>query len=102
MLLNISQIIKKLNFKINGIIHIGAGSGAELREYSKLNIKNFLMIEPDPDLHRKLILRKYFYSFFYKKKIFLEKCLITDNLKQNVPFHLMNVKDCNSIYDLHT
>ena len=41
MLLNISQIIKKLNFKINGIIHIGAGSGAELREYSKLNINKF-------------------------------------------------------------
>ena len=59
MLLNINQLIKKLSFKINGIIHIGAGSGAELREYRKTKIDNFLMIEPDIDSYRKLLLRKY-------------------------------------------
>lgn len=101
MLLNINKLIKKLSFKINGIIHIGAGSGAELREYRKTKIDNFLMIEPDIDSYRKLLLRKYYYSLVFKKNIFTENCLITDKTKSDVPFRLMNVKDCNSIFDLH-
>ena len=100
MLLNINQLIEKLNFEINGIIHIGAGSGAELREYSKLSTNNFLMIEPDTDSYKKLVLRKYYYSLFFKN-ILTENCLITDKIKNDVPFRLMNVKDCNSIFDLH-
>ena len=101
MLLNINQLIEKLNFEINGIIHIGAGSGAELREYSKLSTNNFLMIEPDTDSYKKLVLRKYYYSLFFKKNILTENCLITDKIKNDVPFRIMNVKDCNSIFDLH-
>ena len=48
MLLNYSDLKKKINFKINGVIHIGAGSGAELKNYINDNIENILMIEPDP------------------------------------------------------
>jgi len=101
MLLEFDKIIRNLNFSINGIIHIGAGSGAELRIYKDLDVNNFIMIEPDPASYKKLILRKLFYSFFYNKKIYLENCLITDQIAENIPFNIMNIKDCNSIYDLH-
>ena len=59
------------------------------------------MIEPDPTSYKKLYLRKLYYSFFYKKKINIENCLITDEKKFNVNFKIMNIKDCNSILDLH-
>ncbi len=101
MLIEINDLLKKLNFEIKGIIHIGAGSGAELRNYSKLKAQNFLMIEPDPDSYRKLILRKYYYKLIYQKKINTENCLITNRSKKNFPFNIMNVKDCNSLLDLH-
>jgi len=101
MLIEINDLLKKLNFEIKGIIHIGAGSGAELRNYSKLKVQNFLMIEPDPESYRKLILRKYYYKLIYQKKINTENCLITDRVKKNFPFNIMNVKDCNSILELH-
>lgn len=101
MLVELGDILDKLNFDINGIIHIGAGSGAELRNYSKLEVKNFIMIEPDPISYKKLFLRKIYYNFFYKKKIKIENLLITDEKKSNVDFKIMNVKDCNSVLDLH-
>lgn len=101
MLINFENIESKLNFNLKGIIHIGAGSGAELRAYKNLDISNFILIEPDPQLYKKLILRKVFYSVFYKKNIYLENCLITDKVSSAVSFKIMNIKDCNSIYDLH-
>lgn len=101
MLENINKIQKKINFKIKGIIHIGAGSGAELRNYCKLDIKNFLMIEPDPLSYKKLVLRKLYYSFFFQKKIKIINCLITDEVKNDHLFNIMNVKDCNSIYNFN-
>ena len=101
MLFEFNKIINNLNFDIKGIIHVGAGSGAELRAYKKLDVNNFIMIEPDPASYKKLILRKLFYSFFYNKKIHTENCLITDVVSENMPFHIMNIKDCNSIYNLH-
>jgi hypothetical protein len=78
MLIKLNTVLDKLNFDISGIIHIGAGSGAELRDYCKLQVNNFIMIEPDPTEYKKLYLRKLYYSFFYKKKIKIENCLITD------------------------
>lgn len=101
MLENINKVQKKIDFDITGIIHIGAGSGAELRNYCKLNTKNFLMIEPDPLSYKKLVLRKLYYSFFYKKNIKTINCLITDEVKNNHLFNIMNIKDCNSIYNFH-
>jgi FkbM family methyltransferase len=101
MLVKLNNVLDKLNFDISGIIHIGAGSGAELRDYCKLGVNNFIMIEPDPTSYKKLYLRKLYYSFFYKKKINIENCLITDEKKFNVDFKIMNIKDCNSILDLH-
>ena len=41
MLIEINDLLKKLNFEIKGIIHIGAGSGAELRNYSKFKSAKF-------------------------------------------------------------
>lgn len=101
MLAEIDDLLKKINFDIKGIIHIGAGSGAELRNYVKTNIKNILMIEPDPISYKKLILRKFYYTIISNKKIKSLNCLITDQVKLENNFNIMNVKDCNSIYDLH-
>jgi hypothetical protein len=86
MLFKFNKIISNLNFDIKGIIHVGAGSGAELRDYKKLDVNNFIMIEPDPESYKKLILRKLFYSFFYSKKIYTENCLITDKVNKKPHF----------------
>ena len=99
MLLSIDKVIKKFKIDIKGIIHIGAGSGAEIKNYSKLKTKNFLLIEPDLRNYYKLFLRKIYYSFFYNKKISLERCVIT-NRKKNTFLNIMNVSDCNSVLNL--
>ena len=59
MLLNYSDL-KKINFKINGVIHIGAGSGAELKNYINDNIENILMIEPDPKVFLNFVLEGFY------------------------------------------
>ena len=35
MLLEFEDLQKKINFDISGVIHIGAGSGAELKDQNK-------------------------------------------------------------------
>ena len=100
MIIQLEDIIQKFNLKIKGIIHIGAGSGAELRKYAKQNISNFLMIEPDPRNYYKLFLRKVFFSFFFDKNIHTENVIISDVSKNKFKFNLMNIPDCNSILDL--
>jgi len=99
MIMSINKLVKKFNLQISGIIHIGAGSGAEIKHYSKLKTKNFLLIEPDPRNFYKLFFRKIYYSFFYNKKISVERCVIT-NKKQYTTLNLMNVSDCNSVLNL--
>lgn len=46
MLLNLTQLVKKYNLKITGVIHVGAHHGQEVPEYNKLGIKNIALIEP--------------------------------------------------------
>jgi len=46
MLLNLTQLIKKHNLKITGVIHVGAHHGQEVPEYMQLGIKNIALIEP--------------------------------------------------------
>jgi FkbM family methyltransferase len=99
MLISIDKIIKEFKLDIKGIIHIGAGSGAEIKDYSKLKTKNFLLIEPDLRNYYKLYLRKIYYSFFFNKKINLERCVITNKIK-NTFLNIMNVRDCNSVLNL--
>lgn len=46
MLLNLTNLIKKYDLKITGVIHIGAHHGEEVPEYHKNGIKNIMLIEP--------------------------------------------------------
>jgi len=46
MLLNLTQLIKKYNLKISGVIHIGAHHGEEVPEYHANGIKDIVLIEP--------------------------------------------------------
>lgn len=54
MLLNLSDLIKKYNLKINGVIHIGAHFGEEVAEYHRHGIRNIMLIEPCGPAFRKL------------------------------------------------
>lgn len=46
MLINFSNLYKKYNMSITGIIHIGAHYGEELEEYKTNNISNVVLFEP--------------------------------------------------------
>ena len=71
MLENYINLKKKINFKIIGVIHIGAGSGAELKNYINDNIQNILMIEPDQKSFFKLCVRRFLYDPFFKFNVSL-------------------------------
>lgn len=46
MLLNLTNLVKKHNLRIIGVIHVGAHWGEECDEYAMLGIKNIALIEP--------------------------------------------------------
>jgi FkbM family methyltransferase len=46
MLFNFSDIVKKYNMSISGIIHIGAHQGQEIREYVNNGVSDIMMFEP--------------------------------------------------------
>ena len=46
MILNLDELYKKYNLKIEGVIHIGAHYGQEYDAYIKNNIKYFIFFEP--------------------------------------------------------
>lgn len=99
MLENYINLKKKINFKIIGVIHIGAGSGAELKNYINDNIQNILMIEPDQKSFFKLCVRRFLYDPFFKFNVSLLKSIISDKNKK-VKFNVSNITDCNSILEL--
>lgn len=101
MLENIKVIINKYKLNLKGIIHIGAGTGSELRQYKNLIDCNFLLIEADPQRYKKLFLRKLYYSIIYNKNISIANYVITDVSDKEISFNIMSERDCNSIFDFY-
>jgi FkbM family methyltransferase len=99
MLLKFEDLQKKINFDISGVIHIGAGSGAELKTYIEHNIQNIIMIEADKKSFFKLSIRKIMYDPMFRKNISLINQIISDK-NEIMNFNLTNVSDCNSILRL--
>jgi len=54
MLLNLKDIIKKYNLKIEGVLHIGAHFGEEYELYVENGIKDLIFFEPVPVTFEKL------------------------------------------------
>ena len=54
MLLNLNDIIKKYNLKIEGVLHIGAHFGEEYESYIENGIKDIIFFEPVPVTFEKL------------------------------------------------
>ncbi len=46
MLLNLTELIKKYNLKIKGVVQVGCHFGQEMEEYISHGIKNMVFIEP--------------------------------------------------------
>ncbi len=99
MLVNFSNLKKKINFPIKGVIHIGAGSGIELKFYIQGKVENIIMVEPEIKNFSKLFIRRILYDPFFKFKINLLKSIISDK-NEKVKFNISNVSDCNSILEL--
>ncbi len=99
MLVNFSELKKKINFPIKGVIHIGAGSGSELKSYIEEKVENIIMIEPEIKNFSKLFIRRILYDPFFKFKINLLKSIISDK-NEKIKFNISNVSDCNSILEL--
>ena len=49
MIISFSDIVKKYNMNINGIIHIGAHYGEEIADYISEGIQNIILFEPLSD-----------------------------------------------------
>lgn len=54
MLLDLNNIIKSYDLKIEGVLHIGAHFGEEYESYISNNIKNLIFFEPVPVTFQKL------------------------------------------------
>lgn len=54
MILDLKQLVKKYNLKINGVIHIGAHNGGEYPIYKDLGIENMMFFEPNPRIFAEL------------------------------------------------
>lgn len=62
MLFNLSQLIKKYDMQITGVVHIGANLGQELESYRDNNIKNIILIEPLIEVFNQLLEKTSNYS----------------------------------------
>lgn len=55
MLLNFSELIRKYNLKIKGVVQVGANKGQETQQYFDNGINNIVLIEPCKDAFNVLV-----------------------------------------------
>lgn len=93
MILDLQDLIKKFDLKINGVLHIGAHFGQEIDLYQYLKIKDGILFEPTP------------YSFFVlqtrNKNIYdtYNLALGNENKKMFINSETANDGQSNSILD---
>src|SRR5688572_9342366 len=75
MLLNLTNLIKKYDLKITGVIHIGAHHGEEVPEYFNNKINNIILIEPCSPAFKKL---QYLFSQSRTIKLINAACAAVD------------------------
>jgi FkbM family methyltransferase len=54
MLIKLSQLNRKYNLKISGILHVGASIGQEAEQYKALGVKNVIWVEAIPNIYEDL------------------------------------------------
>lgn len=72
MYIDLKDIIKKFNLKINGIVHIGGCKGEELFSYFRNDIKNVILIEANPELINILKTKKFFFRHIFRMNLNIE------------------------------
>jgi FkbM family methyltransferase len=81
MLINIINVLSRLNINPRGAIHIGAHKGEELNLYRKLKIKNVLLYEANKRLINYLKIKSLFFNFLFKMNIkVINKIIYNKNL----------------------
>ena len=81
MLLDFNKLYKKYNFKINGVIHIGAHIGQELSTYKKYNISNIVFFEALPRTFKKLQEHVKDQALIYNYGVGDENCVLEMNVE---------------------
>ncbi len=94
MLIDLKELVKKYNLKINGIIHVGAHTLEEKSVYDTLNIKNVLWFEANYEIANSMKVR------FPNEKIYSYAICDVDN--QDKDFIVTNNYQSSSILELKT
>ncbi len=93
-MLDIGELVSKYNISVKGVIHVGAYVGEEISLYEKLNIRNVIFVEPDPET----------FSILSKKKS--EICNVrflnvaVSNFIGSAKFYVTNNKESSSLLKL--
>jgi FkbM family methyltransferase len=85
MLIPFDRLIRKHHVNITGVLHCGASTGQEAKEYAKLGVENMVFIEADPDVYVKLKAN----VVNYPKAIPIN-ALLSDTDNEEVQFNIAN------------
>jgi len=99
MLINFKKCIELYGNSINGVIHIGAHHGEEIKDYAQSNIKNVIWFEANKKLMRHLFDNTSKYQNV-KQEYFCEVLSDVDDLE--VSFNITNDPQASSILELGT
>lgn len=84
----ISDVIKKHDLKINGIVHVGAHTGQEIPEYIDLNINKIVCFEPLEENYTHLK------NYFESKGVKVFKCAL-GNSETKIEMNVSSLENAN-------
>lgn len=99
MLINFKKCIELYENHINGVIHIGAHHGEEIKDYAQSNVKNVIWFEANKKLMKHLFDNTSKYQNV-KQEYFCEVLSDLDDLE--VSFNITNDPQASSILELGT
>lgn len=99
MLINFKKCIELYGNSINGVIHVGAHHGEEIKDYAESNVKNVIWFEANKKLMRHLFDNTSKYQIV-KQEYFCEVLSDMDDLE--VSFNITNDPQASSILELGT
>jgi len=99
MLIDIREIVNKLNVKCKGVIHLGAHKAEELKLYKNLNIKNVILYEANTKLINYLKIKSIAFNFLFKMNIKVINKVIY-NKERACKLNITSSSQSNSILNL--
>jgi len=99
MLISFKKCLQTYGNPINGVIHIGAHHGEEIKDYAEANVKAVVWFEANKTLMKNLFDNTNRYSNV-NQEYFCQ--VLSDNDNEDVEFHITNDPQASSILELGT